>query len=374
MKGLLIVLTSLILHHTIDAQDMRPYTDGALAYEDFKGENLDLDSLTGMIFFDYNFVEHSEVIDGISFPMNTMEVLVNQSQSWLNFDMIPDISIEYFQILFDIEYLYAQNYNALLINNPLEDKFNETRHLFEDKKIVLQKYKLESLNGSRPEINSKWKNKIEKEINEVKYEESLMELESDFGFDGHIGFGINILGSDLNEYYGNSFGLAMGMNFNLKYVYLVLSGSLGIGSVKKSHDEFPLWEEGLFRNDVIWNIGFGKRIKYKRFYISPFIGPSLINIYIDKQDHEDTYPETSDTKWKIGTGVLFDIPFVNKYSPVNTSNIYPNRSSNPINQNHGLRVSLHYVPKAKLFDRYSGSGLNIALSYYYHLGDLNIKN
>ncbi len=373
MKKFILLLLFFALCETATSQSKRPYTDGDLVYDDFKGDVLEIDSQSGMIYFDFDFIDQDQVIDGITFQYTTIKVMVNTAQSWLNFDNAPDNNIDYFQILFDIEHLYAEKYNSLVKNNPMEPQYTAAQDLIEEKNIVMEKYKLESDGGSRTDINQKWKKRIRKEISEIAYIDHKLSLISDYGFDAHFGMGYNILGNDLKQYYGNSLGLAFGINFNLKNIYLSFSGNLGIGNIDEAHTEYPQWEEGIHRNDVIWNMGIGRRFEIGKFYVSPFVGPSLINVYVNKMDYEEIYPETSDTKWRIGGGVLFDIPLSTNYGKSNNLTYAGYGTINTFT-NHGLRISFHYVPKVDLFDAYEGDGKTIALSYYFYIGDLKIAN
>lgn len=374
MKRLSLILLLCSFVSIIHSQSYRPYSDGDLAYDDFQAEALDIETSTGMIYFHYEFTTQDREIDGIEFPYTIMEVNVNTGQSWINFDRTQDSDLDYFQVLFDIEHLYAQRYNALVQNNPLEIMYQEASELPEEKTITLDKFKLESQHGTRPDIIQKWKERIRGEINSVEFVKHDIELESVYGLDAHFGIGYNILGNDLKEYYGNGVGLAMGLNFNIKNNFIVLTGNLGIGSIEKVHTEFPLWEKDIHRNDVIWNIGVGRKLQLGNFYFSPFIGPSLINVYVNKNDYEGVFPETGDTKWNIGGGFFFDIPLSKKYSGANQFNAYSTYGTKDIFSNHGLRVSFHYVPKVDLFERYEGNAMSIALSYYGYFGDMKVKD
>ena len=345
------------------AQNLRPYSDGPLSYADFEGKVLEVDSLSGMIYFDHQYRDTIQTVNGISIKSRLIDLHVNTKQSWLNFDANPDNTLDYFQALFDIEYLYNEQYNALVLSDPLNIDEQEISNLLSNKNITLDKYKLESSGGLRPDITTKWKARIKEDISSVEIKDPIIDLIPTYGFDGHFGMGYNLLDGNLKEYYGNSLGLAMGLNFNLKHFYLALSGNLGVGRTKKEKTTFPLWTEDIHQNTVLCNIGVGKRLRINRFYFSPFIGPSLINVYVPKTDFEDTFPETSDTKWKIGGGFFFDIPFSNKYG-------YVQGSYNNVHTQHGLRLSFHLVPELTLFDNYTGAGKTIALSYFFYLGDV----
>ena len=372
MKQFIFLSVFTIIFTTLSGQNYRPYKDGALAYNDFKGHPLELDNQSGMIYFDFDFAEDVKIIDGIKFPHNRIEVLVNTEQSWLDFDKTPDRNIDYFQILFDIEHLYAEKYNALIINNLMNNKDKEAADLLNEKQITLDKYKLESQNGSKLHINQKWRERIAQEIQSISISVPTANLISRNGFDAHLGIGYNLLGGDLNTYYGNALGLAFGFNLNIKNYYIVFSGSLGVANTDEQHTDFLGWEKGIHRNDAVWNFGLGRKFDLGKAYLSPFIGPSLINVFVNKTDFEDVYPETSDTKWKIGGGIMLDLPFSKLFSNPNAYNVYNTPGTRNIFTNHGIRLSFHYVPKVNLFEAYNGDAKSIALSYYFYMGDLKI--
>lgn len=374
MKQIIFLSVFTFLCTSLIAQNYRSYKEGPLAYDDFKGLPLELDNQSGMIYFDFDFKEDIQIIDGIKFPNNRIEVMVNTEQSWLDFDKSPDSNIDYFQILFDIEHLYAERYNALIINNLMNNKDEEAAKLLNEKQIVLDKYKLESQNGSKSDINQKWKERIDQEIKTIVTSVPSVRLISKNGFDAHIGLGYNLLGDDLNTYYGNALGLAFGFNLNIKNYYIVFSGSLGVANTDEKHIDFPEWDRGIHRNDAVWNFGLGRKFDLGKVYLSPFIGPSLINVYVNKTDYEDVYPETSDTKWKIGGGFMLDLPFSKLFSNPNAYNVYTTRGTRNVFTNHGLRLSFHYVPKVNLFEAYNGDARSVTLSYYFYMGDLQVKD
>ena len=374
MKTLIIFLLIITPLINLESQAYRPYSEGPLAYNDFQGDPLEIEGQSGMVYLRYEFIEETRIIDGISFPYMIMEAKINTEQSWLNFDLNPDGNLEYFQILFDLEDLYAQKYNAIIINNPMDNTRQLSEELFNEKQIVIDKYKLESQSGRRIDINLKWKERIKKELNDIVISTPTNKLSSNNGFDAHLGLGYNLLGDDLNDFYGNALALAFGFNLNIKNFYLVFSGSLGVGKTKMLHSEFPYWKKAIHRNDAVWNFGLGRKFKTGKFYFSPFIGPSLLNVYVNKIDYEGIFPETSDTKWKIGGGFFFDFPISKTFTNSNYLNTYSSMGSKNIFYNHGLRLSFHYVPSVDLFDSYSGDAKSVTLSYYFYLGDLKDLN
>lgn len=363
---LLLFLCTCSIFKIAHAQHFRYYNQGPLSYEDFQAIPLELDSINGTIYFEYKYADTSFHVDGIQFKVNQLFVGVNTRQSWLNIDMTAVKDLLYFQTLYDIEHLYALKYNKAQIENVFDINTDEIQRLNEDKNISINKFKLESSLGSKERIIQKWHQRLTDSISNIQIDKQNYSLKSYYGLDGHIGLGYIQKTNDLKDNFGNNLGLSFALGLNIDRNYIIFSGNLGVGKTSTALPQSPLWEAETRRNDVVFNIGYGRKFSISKFKITPFIGPSLLNIYINRANYEDVYEKLGDTAWHIGGGFHLDFPLADFFE-VNTN---PFRGYARMYINHGLRISVNYVPPIKLFDEYSGSATSVSLNYYYYFGSM----
>lgn len=369
MKKLLyLTILFFTLTNIVFGQEFRSYDLGTVSYEDFKADVLDIEDSIGEIYFDYRSQPKTIKIEGSDMSYSILEVGINTEQSWLDISRASKFTLDYFQVLFAIEHFYAERYNAAFIDSWTSRERVDIEKLKSDKSIELSKFKKESQNGLREDIIQKWKDRLTDQIASLGQGLPDLRLVSTGGIDFHIGYAYNLKGGTFEQAFGNSHGIGMGFNFYYKQNALILSGVLGFHKLGQNLTDRPFWEENINVTSALFNIAYGREIRIANIVFTPFVGPTVHDIYINKNEFEGVYSEIRNTSWTIGGGVLVDIPFFSRvYS--NTSNY--NRWNGLGEQ--GIRLGIHYIAPVDHFDgTYEGSNISFSLNYYIRLGTVKL--
>jgi hypothetical protein len=343
------------------------YEEGPLAYEDFKGEILETDNSFGSIYLDLLIIDSSFYISDTKMNIPIARAVVLIEQSWLNYDKGADLFLDYFQVLYDIQHLYALKINRLSLDKLGDLHESEIKLLYNEMNIVSEKMRSESDYGQRAETIEKWSQKIASEIQLINTGPPNYSFDSDLGMDGNIGLGYNFKTSDLKMAYGNNLGISMGFNFNIKSYYLIFAGSLGWRKLPETLNENPNWPANIHRNDVVFNLAVGKKFNYKKIKITPFLGAGLTNLYINKSDYGSIYPSVSTTDWNIGGGLIIDYPIKKKYDYE-----YGWARASKIYTEHGFRFMINTSGNTSIYNK-KGLVLAVSVNYYFYMGNLIIK-
>lgn len=361
---LLLVIHLLTGVHLISGQEFRDYTEGPLAYEDFKGHPLDIDSLTGEIYFDYDYMPTKHKINGISSEKITYKVGINTEQSWLKVEGIDESVLNYFQVLFDIEYLYIKKLNAEQSNFDTDMQSRSHRYQ-SDRDIMRSKFEAESLGGRRADIVSKWRQRLMDDIAAVKTTENDAVVTSTYGMDMHFGVGRLMKSGTAKEAFGNPMGLGMGFNFNLKNTYIILSGGFGFGDLDQTLQNRPYWEEGIATSHVNFLLGAGRSFTFNRVKLIPHIAAAVNDVYINKNEYENVYDDLRSVRWNLGAGLFVDVPIIRSYkfrsSWGNAQQVY---------HEHGIRLAVQGSLPVTYYKQYKGTNLFVGLHYYFYFGNL----
>lgn len=354
------------------AQLERAYDLGPLTFLDFKGFSLDLENTAGQLFFEYKTTLYNHHIDGVKIEYQLYEVGLNTQQSWIDIDQFSKESLDYFQLLFDMEYLYSLELNNAMLDNPFGDSRAIVDKLYDNKEIRTYKMKEETINGAKSDKVTRWQIHINEKIAAVKNKKNPeLKLQKRIGMDVHLGVSYNIKTNELGAAFGNSIGLSYGLNFDFGRFVLIMAGSIASNKMPHTIDHYPGWHQGIIRNDILLNFGIGHRYDYKSISFIPYLGAAMTNILVNTKEYSNTYPSISDTDWRLGTGLMLQIPFKKKLRYYSQSPYAYN--SNKIYTEHGLRFVFQYLGHPNIYG-YKGASLSGSINYYYFFGSLKLAD
>ncbi len=349
----------------------RYYDDGPLTLDDFLADPLDVDSLIGQIYFDYKMNTNQLYIDGVKLEISELSVLVNREHSWIRVNQVSENTINYFQVLYDIEYLMAIKYNKTL-REKLDVRTDAIDKILRDKNIMKEKFYLESAGGQRDAIIVQWANRINAEIDSFKLTKQVVDYNaiSKSGFAMSVGANRLFLSDDLDFYFGDLWGFEVSFDLKLKHHYLMFMADVGIGMTKNLLPGYPRWDAGLNQLPAFIKLSYGYQFKLSNsLAVRPFAGVGLLQMAINSK-YENLYPDINDSAWNISGGVLLDFAFSRRYGEMQGLRMYAYPTK--IYSEHGIRLKFSYIPSVSIFDQYPGSGVGLSLSYYYYFGSFDL--
>lgn len=368
MKKLLPVFILLCSFLSLSAQLERAYTLGPLTYMDFKGMSLEIENTAGQIYFEYNIFPYSTDINGIKVECQQYEVGLNAAQSWIDYDQFTSDGLAYFQLLFDLEYLHTLELNKAILDMPLSNDPRAMDKINTNKEITASKMNIETQQGALADKIEKWRVHIAERIQSFEKDRRPgVYLEKNIGIDMQFGIGYNYKTKDFKEAFGNNLGLGFGVNFDLKSYYLIMTGTLGFKKMPSTLDNYPYWDQGIHRNDVMLNFALGKRIEVQSISLVPFIGVGMTSLTINKEEYDNVYPSVSETDWDLGAGVLIDIP-IRKIFGYNNNSFYYRYPSRTYTE-HGIRLIFQYMGRPNIYG-YTGLSMTTSVNYYYYFGQV----
>ena len=305
MKNILVILIAFLTPFIVMSQNIKYWEDGPLDNDDFKGENLAIDSMTGSAYFDQLIVDQTTEINGIATSNQIFKAIFYTNKSWINEEYENDFTVNYFPILFDIEHVACLWKKKLLLNK--NQTSNDYYIIEKEKNIDIEQFVTESDAGQRIEILLKWENRLKEEIEKFNSanKEYISELKyySKWGMDVLIGGGfIQNTSAELKEHISNPLGISFGIDVNLNKNYLVLAGIIGISKNDKDMVEYPFWKNDINVNYSVFSLSYGRLFRLSNnIKIIPFVGPTMANLAIaNPRQYELVYENTSDTEWRIG--------------------------------------------------------------------------
>lgn len=232
MKKSIIFILSFFTTTSMMAQLQRPYSDGTLSFMDFQADALDIESTSGQIYFEYDVMDTAKEIDGVEFKIQQYLLGMNARQSWIDINNFNSDGLAYFQLLFDLEYVTILKANSIIIESPMGYDQKKIDRLNTDKGIIKSKIEAETKNGMVPAKIQKWRDKIKSEIESIgQVVSEPFKLKHTFGMEAYFGVGYNYKSNEIKEYFGNNLGISFGMNFNIREIYLIMSGTIGLGNM-----------------------------------------------------------------------------------------------------------------------------------------------
>ncbi len=362
MKLLLSFVLLLIATVSIFAteSDERKYEEGPLTWNDFQGEPINNNNLTAQINFILEY--HPDELDrnDTTFTFIKTNNYFNKSSAWVSEGNNNDLSLSYFQVLFDIREYYRRELEKEL--NQTEQYFDlGKKHTayFEKGSLEIQRFDQESEHGYSKDVVYKWAALYAMKLNENRDNILPYVKDANWAYGGNVGLNTSFNIGTMSEFLTNSYGFRYGVDLGYRDFILFLQVTLAYGDIKKPFTYEKAWEPDMGSNHAIFDLSLGYPLFDNSTHrLTPFLGFGFHEISVSNSVKE--LDGINITKYNYIFGFCYDF---NLSTSANLTSL-PGFSESKFSNQQNLRLRL-FVSDVNN-DIFKGKSINLSLAYSFY--------